>query len=86
MNLFGTLVDLKSRILVFSDSTQRLDMLLILLDIQYIQEYLNDEQKDEVCEMLMGIEELNTVNFSKIKDKFHLKVRGQVFCTKTPRS
>jgi hypothetical protein len=69
MNLFGTLVDLKSRILVFSDSTQRLDMLLILIDIQYIQEYLNDKQKDEVCEMLMGLEELNTINFSKIKDK-----------------
>jgi hypothetical protein len=69
MNLFGTLVDLKSRILVFNDSTQRLDMLLILIDIQYIQEYLNDKQKDEVCEMLMGLEELNTINFSKIKDK-----------------
>ncbi len=69
MNLFGMLVDLKSRILVCSDNTQKLDMLLILLDIQYIQEYLNNEQKDQVCEMLMGLEELNTINLGKIKDE-----------------
>ena len=73
MNLFDKLVDLKSRILQCSDNTQKLDMLLILLDIQYIQEYLNNEQKDQVCEMLMGIEELNTINLGKIKDEMRAR-------------